>query len=72
MTHLVAPAIVELRSAALRRPYRINLKFRTGAILHAQSIAKNLRSKNTLIRPNMRVCVINEKGLIVHEENVFR
>ena len=37
-----------------------------------QSLAGNLRSKNTLTRPNMRVCAVNENGSIVHEENVFR
>jgi hypothetical protein len=43
----------------------------SGAILHAISLADDLRAKHTLIRPEMCVCVISENGSTVHEEHLY-
>jgi hypothetical protein len=43
----------------------------SGAILHAKSLADDLRAKRTLIRPEMHVCVISESGSTVHKENLY-
>jgi len=42
----------------------------SGAIIHAKRLAAELRAKQAVIKPDMRVCVISEQGAIVHEEGV--
>jgi hypothetical protein len=42
----------------------------SAAILHAKKLAADLRAGQEYVTQDMRVCVINEHGSVVHEESV--
>jgi hypothetical protein len=43
----------------------------SAAIAHSQSLANGLRLQKTLSGRNLRICVVSEGGMGVHEELVF-